>query len=99
MVVNGYVKDYKYAGDGTLLVQVRIPAIHGPMNPREFNGQQVRSYTRDGDLPFYQSVLLPHLPTEGEVVMLMSTNERTTEFVVIGLTGGSYYSSKSNTGD
>ena len=96
MIVNGYVKDYKYAGDGTLLVQVRIPSIHGPMNQREYNGQQVRSYTLDKDLPFYPSLLLPHLPIEGEVVALTTTNTSSSEFMVLGLTGGSYYNSYSN---
>lgn len=91
MIVNGYVKDYKYAGDGTLLVRVRIPSIHGPVNQREYNGQQVRSYTRDIDLPYYPSLLLPHLPIEGEVVALITPNEKSSEFMVIGLTGGSYY--------
>lgn len=91
MVVNGYVKDYKYAGDGTLLIQVRIPSIHGPMNQREYDGKTVRSYTRDIDLPYYPSLLLPHLPVEGEVVALMNTADNTSHFIVIGLTGGSYY--------
>jgi len=99
LVVNGYVKDYKYAGDGTLLIQVRIPSIHGPMNQREYEGRSVKSYTRDGDLPYYPSVLLPHLPVEGEVVALMNTTENTSHFMVIGLTGGSYYTSVNNTGD
>ena len=91
MIINGYVKSYKYAGDGTLLVQVRIPNIHGPMDQKEYNGKSAKSYIRDTDLPYYPSVLLPHMPVEGEVVMLMSRNDKTTELVVIGLTGGSYY--------
>lgn len=91
MIVNGYVKEYKYAGDGTLLIQVRIPSIHGPVDQKEYKGQQVRNYVRDIDLPFYPSVLLPHLPIEGEVVALISVNDKSTEFMIIGLTGGSYY--------
>lgn len=92
MIVNGYVKGYKYAGDGTLLIQVRIPSIHGPMDRREYNGQQVRNYVTDADLPYYQSLLLPHLPNDGEVVALISTNDKNSKFLVLGLTGGSYSS-------
>lgn len=91
MIVNGYVKEYMYAGDGTLLIKVRIPSIHGPMNQREYNGNHVRNYVLDDDLPFYPSVLLPHLPVEGEVVALTSTNDKNSEFFILGLTGGSYY--------
>jgi len=91
MVINGYVKSYKYAGDGTLLIQVRIPTIHGPMDPKEYRGSAARNYVQDSDLPYYPSLLLPHLPAEGEVVMLLSKNDKTSEFIVIGLTGGSYY--------
>lgn len=98
MVVHGYVKGYQYTGDGTLMIQVRIPQIHGPMSQREYKGRQVRNYVRDGDLPYYPSMLLPHLPTEGEVVALQTTNSKNTEFIVIGLTGGSYYQNKTNQG-
>jgi hypothetical protein len=91
MIVNGYAKTYKYAGDGTLLIQVRIPSIHGPYTEAGYQGKQVRNFTKDENLPFYPSLLLPHLPNEGEVVALTSIDERTTEFMVIGLTGGSYY--------
>lgn len=99
MIVNGYVKDYKYAGDGTLLIRVRIPSIHGPMNEREYNGQQARGHVRDQDLPYYPSLLLPHLPNEGEVVALASTNEHNSKFIVIGLTGGSYYANITDGGN
>ena len=91
MIVNGYVKNYQYSGDGTLLIQVRIPSIHGPMDQREYNGQQVHNYTRDQDLPYYPSLLLPHLPTDGEVVALASMDGTSSAFLVIGLTVGSYY--------
>lgn len=91
MIVNGYVKNYQYSGDGTLLIQVRIPSIHGPMDQREYNGQQVHNYTHDQDLPYYPSLLLPHLPTDGEVVALASMDGTSSAFLVIGLTGGSYY--------
>lgn len=89
--MTGYAKSYNYAGDGTLMIQVRIPAIHGPMDQKEYKGKSVRNYTRDEDLPYYPSLLLPHLPAEGEVVALISDNDRTSQFMVIGLTGGSYY--------
>ena len=95
MIIHGYVKNYMYAGDGTLLIQVRIPNIHGPMNQREYDGKQVRNYVQDQDLPYYPSLLLPHLPTDGEVVALASTNGTSSEFLVIGLTGGSYYNNTS----
>lgn len=98
MVINGYAKSYKYAGDGTLMIQVRIPTIHGPMDTKDYKGSVSRNYVRDEDLPYYPSLLLPHLPADGEVVVLMSKNEKTTELFVIGLTGGSYYNSLTNSG-
>ena len=88
-----------YTGDGTLMIKVRIPTIHGPMNEREYKGQQVRNYVRDSELPFYPSLLLPHLPSDGEVVALASVNSSSSEFIVLGLTGGSYYSNKTNIGE
>lgn len=91
MIVNGYAIDYEYSGDGTLLIRVRIPSIHGPMDMKEYNGQPVRNYTRTEDLPLYPSLLLPHLPLEGDVVALISTSSGKSDFIVIGLTGGSYY--------
>lgn len=99
MIVNGYVKDYKYAGDGTLLIKVRIPSIHGPMSQREYNGKQVRGYVTDNDLPYYPSLLLPHLPNSGEVVALTSTNDKNSQFLVLGLTGGAYYSTVTDGGN
>ena len=98
MIVFGYVKSYMYAGDGTLMIQARIPSIHGPYTEAGYQGQPARNYVRDSDLPFYPSVLLPHLPNEGEVCALESTNEKTTKFVIIGLTGGSYYTGSTNIG-
>lgn len=98
MIVYGYVKDYKYTGDGTLMVQVRIPAVHGPYTPSGYEGKPVRNFTQDKDLPYYISVLLPHLPVEGEVAALITLNEGSTDFMVIGLTGGSYYTGVTNLG-
>ena len=91
MIVYGIVKDYTYATDGILKIKVRIPNIHGPMDRRSYQGQLVRNYVEDRDLPEYDSLLLHHLPVEGEVVALMSKSEAANDFVVIGLTGGSYY--------
>lgn len=88
MIVFGFAIAYNYVNDGTLKIKVRIPSIHGP-----YKQQAGRStYTRDEDLPWCTSVLLPHLPNEGEVVMLESVNSSSSsQFVCIGLTGGSYY--------
>lgn len=89
MIVYGYAKGFQYTNDGTLQVRVRVPAIHGPYKQTSAKGP----YTRDEDLPWMTSVLLPHVPNEGEVVMLASVNNsNSSDYVVIGLTGGSYYS-------
>lgn len=96
MIIFGYAKNYQYTNDGTLLVQVRLPAVHGAFDISAYRGQTARNYVRDEDLPWYQSILLPHLPTDGEVVALTSLNEANNEFFVIGLTGGSYYTGVTN---
>ena len=90
MIINGYVKDYKYAGDGTLLIKVRIPSIHGPVQQKEYLGKQVRGYVIDEDLPYYPSLLLPHLPSDGEVVAVSSLDKSNSQFMILGLTGGHY---------
>ena len=90
MLVYGYAKECMYAGDGTFHVKVRIPSIHGPYTISSYQGNHIRNYVPDSELPYYQSVLLPHLPTEGEVVALMSRSDKNSEFIIIGLTGGSY---------
>lgn len=92
MIVFGYAKDYYYSGDGTLYVRVRIPSIHGAYKQSEYNGKLVRNYTLDRDLPYYQSLLLPHLPNEGEVVALSTMDDSPNHLIIIGLTGGSYQS-------
>lgn len=91
MIVYGYVKSYMYAENGTLKVQVRIPSIHGPFSQSEYIGHRVRNYTADSDLPYYTSVELVRRPNDGDVVMLTTTNDKSSEFVVLGLTGGSWY--------
>lgn len=96
MIVYGYVKDFKYAGDGTMKIQVRIPNIHGAYLLTDYNGKKVRNYTADDDLPWYQSLLLPHEPTEGEVVALASLDKSSSSWLVIGLTGGSYDAGTTN---
>ena len=88
MIAYGFALNYAYAGDGTLKIQVRIPNIHGPF--KQVAG--TTNYIRDEDIPWYTSTLLPHLPNTGEVVMLQSVNEsKSSDYVCIGLTGGSYY--------
>jgi len=97
MIVYGYVKQYSYLNDGTLSVQVRVPQIHGPYSQTDAGGKIIRNYVQDKDLPWYPSLLLPHLPNEGEVVMLQSANDsKSAEYVVLGLTGGSYYHNQQN---
>lgn len=90
MIIFGYVKQYKYTGDGTLLIQVRIPVIHGPYTLKEYKGMPVRNYVSDDDLPWYQSVILPYLPNVGEVVALAPMDDGKSDFFIIGSTGGSY---------
>lgn len=96
MIIYGYAKQYRYSGDGTLQVQVRIPSIHGPYSQSDARGQTIRNYVRDQDLPYYQSLLLPHLPNEGDVVALTSMDNSANQWIIIGLTGGSYYSGVTN---
>ena len=88
MIVYGFAKDYTYDGDGTLKVQVRIPSIHGPYRQQSTKN----SYTRDDDLPWITSLLLPSFPAEGDVIALETVNEsKSADFIVIGLTGGNYH--------
>lgn len=96
MITYGYAKSYHYTNDSTLYVKVRIPSIHGPYNLKDAGGKTVRNYVQDDDLPDYPSLLLPHLPNEGEVVALSSMNSSNNNFIVIGLTGGSYSSGVTN---
>ena len=91
MIVYGYAKGFRYSSYGTLEVQVRVPGIHGPFTQEEYRGMQVRNYTMDANLPYYQSLILPRNPNDGDVVMLITPNEGSTDFIVLGLTGGSWY--------
>ena len=90
MIVYGYVKDYKYSGDGTMLIQVRVPNVHGAYQKSDYRGKKIRNYTEDANLPWYPSLLLPHEPADGEVVALTSLDTSPSNWLVIGLTGGSY---------
>lgn len=91
MITFGYAKQYRYTNDSTLEIQVRIPSIHGPYKQTDAGGKLIRNYVQDADLPYYPSLLLPHLPNEGEVVAISSMNTSTSNMLVIGLTGGNYY--------
>lgn len=90
MMIYGYAKGYFYTGDGTLMIKVRIPSIHGPYKQENGKNKSAKSYTVDGALPYYPSLLLPHLPNEGEVVLLASMDNTSSNLIVLGLTGGSY---------
>ena len=96
MIVYGYVKDFRYSGDGTMEIQVRIPTVHGAYTLEDYKGKTVRNYTKDSDLPWYPSLLLPHEPTEGEVVALSSLDKSSSNWIVLGLTGGSYNAGVTN---
>lgn len=88
MIMYGFAKNYQYDGDGTLKIQVRIPAIHGPYKQESSKGV----YTKDADLPWVTCLLTVNLPVEGDVVMLQSVNEsKSSDFVGLGLTGGNYH--------
>ena len=96
MITYGYAKSYYYSNDSTLYIQVRIPSIHGPFYKEDAKGKTIRNYVQDKDLPKYPSLLLPHLPSDGEVVALATLNSSKNDFLVIGLTGGSYSSGVTN---
>ena len=96
MIIFGYAKQYRYTNDSTLEVQVRVPSIHGPYKQSDAKGKVIRNYIQDNDLPFYSSLLLPHLPNEGEVVALVSVDKSNNSFLVIGLTGGNYHAGVTN---
>lgn len=87
MIVYGFAKNFRYDGDGTLEVQVRIPSIHGPY----VQSLTKNIYTRDENLPWYPAMLMPSTPIEGDVVVLENLSDgRGSQFIVLGLTGGNY---------
>ena len=96
MIIYGYAKAYKYAGDGTLLIQVRIPNVHGAYQLSDYKGKRVRNYIDDDKLPWYPSLLLTNTPGDGDVVALSSLDNSSSNFLVIGLTGGSYNAGATN---
>ena len=95
-LVYGYAIEHKYGGDGNLYIKTRVPTVHGPLDQKDYRGKQVRRYVGDADLPWYPSILLPHLPNYGEVVLLLSKDPDVSGFVVIGVMGGSYIGTKTN---
>lgn len=87
MIVYGFAKDFRYDGDGTLEIQVRIPSIHGPY----VQGLSKNIYTKDENLPWYPAMLMPSTPIDGDVVILQNlTDGKGSQFIVMGLTGGNY---------
>ena len=91
MTTYGIVKDHYYAGDGTLQVKVRIPSVHGAYSQKEYKGKIPKNYVLDQDLPYIAACLLPHLPKEGEIVAVTSLDDGNTQFLILGLTGGSIH--------
>jgi hypothetical protein len=96
MITYGYAKGYHYANDGTLMVKVRIPSVHGAYDKSSYNGKPIRNYVSDDDLPWIPSLLLPHLPSEGDVVAIATLDNGNSNFLVLGLTGGSWNSGATN---
>lgn len=96
MITFGFAKAYQYTVDGLLQIQVRIPSVHGPYKPSDWRGKTARNYVQDKDLPWYNSVLLPHLPNDGDVVAVAAMEEGLNNFLVIGITGANYNSGITN---
>lgn len=95
MLITGYAKDYYYDSSSCMYIRVRIPNIHGAYKQQEYEGQQIKNYTLDENLPYYRSIELPRAPREGDIVLLASTSDGNgSERVVIGLMGSSYNDGK-----
>ena len=92
MIIFGYAKNSYQGSDGMWHVQVRIPSVHGPFKQEDYRGKSVRNYVLDDKLPYYNSLELPRKPHDGDVVALASLNGTSSNFLVLGLTGGSYKS-------
>ena len=96
MFMYGYAKAYRMNGDGTMSIKVRVPTLHGPYVQTQAQGKTIRNYVEDGSLPWYPSILLPYTPTDGDIVVISTTNDTPNSWLVIGLTGGSYNSGITN---
>ena len=99
MITFGYAKGYQYANDGTLMIKVRRPSVHGAYDLSQYRGQLARNYVDDDNLPWIPSVLLTQLPSEGDVVAVSSLDSGNSSFIVLGLTGGSFNSGATNVGE
>lgn len=91
MITFGYAKSYYYDSNGCLYIKVRVPSIHGAYKQQDYKGAPIKNYTLDENLPFYQSVVLPRMPADGDVVALQSMSEGNgSDMIVVGLTGSKY---------
>ncbi len=99
MITFGYAKKTRYTASGTMEVQVRLPSVHGPYKQSDAKGKTIKRYVSDDELPYYQSVILPHPPSDGEVVALMNLTDSSTnaDLFVIGYTGATYNSASTDT--
>ena len=85
MLTYGIVKDYENRTDSTIWIRVRIPSIHGADDIKLYDGRSIHNYVQDKDLPWYQSVYLPKVPSKGDIVALEALNQSNNEFIVIGV--------------
>lgn len=85
MIVYGIVKESDNRSDGTLWLKLRIPLIHGADNQSMYGGNVIHNYVLDADLPWYQSIQLPAIPSFGSIVALSTINNSKNEFIVIGV--------------
>lgn len=96
MITFGYAKSYRYTDAGVLEIQVRIPSVHGAFHKSDYLGRTIRNYVEDKDLPWVESVLLPQLPNDGDVVVVAGLNASMNDFIVLGITGANYDSGITN---
>lgn len=85
MLTYGIAKENTTRDDGTLWIKVRIPSIHGAESQSDYNGQTIRNYVYDKDLPWFQSILMSDIPNSGDTVVLSSINESNNRFIVLGI--------------
>ena len=96
MIVYGYAKNVRYTGDGTMQIQLRIPNVHGAYQMSDYKGKRARNYVADQDLPWYPALVMPQTPGDGDVVALSSLDTTSSNWLVIGITGGSYNAGATN---